>query len=264
MGSRLSAGRTAEVFAYGDDKVVKLFHPGFPLEAVEREYAIAMQLSAAPATVPKVFERVECDGRPGIVYERILGDSMLKVLSRKPWRAFALAQQMARIHQDIHLVRVKDLPHATAVISAQISKAPLISEQEKQEILDQLAHLHDGDRLCHGDFHPDNIIVSEKGLVVIDWITATMGDPLADVARTAVLLGFGSLPPGKGFLEKFITTFFRNFFLAAYLRHYKKITGLSSQDLYRWWVPVATARLSDGVPLSEKEHIAARVRRELH
>ena len=44
-----------------------------------------------------------------------------------------------------------------------------------------------GDRLCHNDFHPDNIIFrtpEEGGPVIIDWERAGVGDPIADVAGT--------------------------------------------------------------------------------
>ncbi|MDT0173806.1 phosphotransferase [Exiguobacterium sp. BRG2] len=43
--------------------------------------------------------------------------------------------------------------------------------------------------LLHGDFHFQNIIVAiNETFVVIDWHDATTGPPIADVARTLLLL----------------------------------------------------------------------------
>lgn len=46
------------------------------------------------------------------------------------------------------------------------------------------------------DFHPDNVLLAARGPVIIDWPDATRGQPLADVARTSLLLRLGGLPPG--------------------------------------------------------------------
>ena len=36
--------------------------------------------------------------------------------------------------------------------------------------------------LCHGDFHPFNVMLSPRGPIVIDWNNAHIGNPLEDVA----------------------------------------------------------------------------------
>ena len=50
--------------------------------------------------------------------------------------------------------------------------------------MERLAGLPDGDQLCHGDFRPDNLVLTASGPVVLDWMTATRGVPVADVVRT--------------------------------------------------------------------------------
>ena len=51
-------------------------------------------------------------------------------------------------------------------------------------MLNHLGSSGDGDKLCHGDFHPGNVLLTEKGAVVIDWMTASICNPWADMART--------------------------------------------------------------------------------
>jgi aminoglycoside phosphotransferase (APT) family kinase protein len=43
--------------------------------------------------------------------------------------------------------------------------------------------------LCHGDFHPQNLLVDGKAVTaVLDWPNAVIGDPAADVAATRLIL----------------------------------------------------------------------------
>ena len=44
------------------------------------------------------------------------------------------------------------------------------------------------ERLIHVDFHPDNVLLSERGPVVIDWANSRSGKPAFDVAMTWVIV----------------------------------------------------------------------------
>jgi aminoglycoside phosphotransferase (APT) family kinase protein len=98
--------------------------------------------------------------------------------------------------------------------------------------------------VCHGDFHPDNVILAPRGLVVIDWTNAVRGDSLADVARTSVML---TLSP----LSSPLMRVFRNTFYAFYLRRYRQLRPFNHADLARWLLPVAAARLDERIPGEE-------------
>ena len=76
----------------------------------------------------------------------------------------------------------------------------------------------DGNRLCHGDFHPGNILVTKHGPIIIDWMTASKGTACGDVARTSVILEAAQAPEGtpmRGVLE-----FVRKLFLSTYIKTY--------------------------------------------
>ena len=74
---------------------------------------------------------------------------------------------------------------ARATLQADIQQTTVLPANLQLAALNMLRQLPDDDKLCHGDFHPDNIIVAPDGLVVVDWANAVCGHPLADVARTA-------------------------------------------------------------------------------
>ncbi len=77
-----------------------------------------------------------------------------------------------------------------------LEQAPL-DRTRKHAIAQHAAGLPDGDQVCHGDFHPDNIMLTPAGPRVIDWNNATSGNPLADIAWTSLILRMGEAPPGS-------------------------------------------------------------------
>ena len=89
----------------------------------------------------------------------------------------------------------------------------------------------DGDCLCHGDYHPYNIMGPPGREVVIDWLVACRGEPAADACRSYVLLR-----PAAPELA------------SAYLDAYAQVGGKSRAAILGWLPFVAAARLAEGVP----------------
>ena len=52
------------------------------------------------------------------------------------------------------------------------------------------------DVVCHGDFHPLNVIVGTAGATVVDWTAARLGPAAFDVAFTALLLAHPPIAVG--------------------------------------------------------------------
>ena len=115
-------------------------------------------------------------------------------------------------------------------------------------ILELLEGLPDGDRLCHGDFHPGNIMMAGGEPVLIDWTNATRGDPTADVARTRLMLRIGTPPPGTSAVLRGLSLFGRRVLVWLYLRAYRRVRPLDVEAVARWEVPVAAARFAERIP----------------
>ena len=97
-----------------------------------------------------------------------------------------------------------------------------------------------------GTFHPDNIIVSKAGPIVIDWQNGTTGNPAADVARTVVLVEMG-IPFVHG-IRRAVVEVARKMFLSTYLKEYFGITGMTWDDVYPWILPVGVGYNAEGLP----------------
>jgi hypothetical protein len=54
LGPRIGRGRTAEIHAWGDGQIVKLFHPGVPDEWIRHELQVAQRVVAAGLSAPRI------------------------------------------------------------------------------------------------------------------------------------------------------------------------------------------------------------------
>ena len=127
----------------------------------------------------------------------------------------------------------------------------LLLDDVKMRSYEYINEIEDGNILCHGDFHPDNILITKNGEIIIDWMTATQGNPLADIARTSIIFKFGVVPD-KTYIEKQIINFIRNKFYLEYIKYYMKLTGVKIEQIEQWELPVASARLTEWLPKDEK------------
>ena len=135
----------------------------------EREARLMTCARAAGYPVPAVHE-VRPDG---LVLERIHGSTMLDDLRRRPWRLRKLALLLASLHERLHAIPYEDAS------------------------------------LLHLDLHPDNVLLSPSGPVVIDWTNAGSGPPAVDVALTWTILETSGGLSGRAFARFFLAAFDR-------------------------------------------------------
>jgi uncharacterized protein (TIGR02172 family) len=245
LSPSIARGRTADIHAWGEGQVLKLFHDWFALEDIRYELRMARAVQASGLPVPQVGDLVQVGGRCGLVYQRVDGVSMMEMMRRKPWRLFQYARRMAELHAEMHAAPLAaDLPSLHGKLSRKIERSENLAPATRARILERLQELPPGDRLCHGDFHPGNILMAKGGEVVIDWIDASLGDPSADVART-VILARGALETNQlpGPLMKASI----RLLLAVYLRRYFRLRPAGKETYKRWLPVVAAGRLSEGI-----------------
>ena len=249
----LGLGRTAQVYRYGNDRVVKIFRTAFPRQAIENEFLVCRTIGDLIA-IPRAHARVTVDGCDAIVFDYIEGESGFKYLFRNPWRLRRLAEEFASIHAKMHEITVPEsVPGTKSILVRNIGLHDLLPEATKRRILDGLRELPDRDSLCHGDYHPENLLLRDGKAFVIDWMTGTRGNPLADVARTSVLLKWAFPGPGTPGVIRAGLGAIRGSFYRYYVRRYCELTGIRTGDVERWEIPVLAARLMEWIPDGEKK-----------
>ena len=89
-------------------------------------------------------------------------------------------------------------------MSRKIGEAELVATT-RYDLRTRLEGMPKHNKLCHGDFNPSNIIITDNGVpYIIDWSHATQGNASADAARTYLLFCLnGETETGKKYLDLF-------------------------------------------------------------
>lgn len=258
----IGRGNTAEVYELKDieNEVVKLFYEKIPYELIEMEFEKSGVISQLGIPSPNVHKLLELDNKWGILYEKVMGKNFTDIISSQPFLLQKNAQLFAELQASFHSKSIEKLPSQKAYLSRNIKGTNLLSEEEKQKILQYLETLPDDNKVCHGDYHSDNIIMMNGRAKILDWMTGTSGNPSGDVARTLLIMRDSYLPPSMPKVTKILLQIVRKMFAKSYLNHYMKITKSSLESIEKWLLPIMAARLVEGVPEPEKESLVKKIR----
>ena len=252
---RIGAGRSSEVFAAGPDRVVKLYRQPFEPEAVANEWAASRLAHGFGLPVPKALGIIRRAERTGILFARLDGSPMTVRYAYNPVGLMMALRRVARVQHAIHACPAPGLPSQHDGLRAQIEGAR-VPEPLRQAALAALDRLPRGDRLCHGDVHPGNVIATSAGLRLIDWQKAAAGDPAADVARSELMLRYGRLGPAW-FSRLRPVRMARRLIAAWYVHAYRAASGLPREAIAAWRLPVAVSRLFGRPSDTDAELLAA-------
>ncbi len=178
---------------------------------------------------------------------------MSQAMRRSPWRMSHYARLLGRMHAGLHRISAPTFPGLPGRVRRNLDQATLLSEARKAAVLRLLEGLPDEPTLCHGDFHPENIILAAGGPLVIDWEGSMQGSRSGDVAAICLWIRRVFLF-GKGWPYRQIgLRFERN-----YLSEYQRASG--SLDHFEQWITILAACRMNEENASEFRYLEAMIR----
>jgi Ser/Thr protein kinase RdoA (MazF antagonist) len=230
MGCLLAAGNRAEVFEWGS-RVMKLYRSAAAKHTAFREAAIHAAVEALGVPVPTVWSVHGIGDRWGVVFDRVSGVSFAEQMRDDAAAVPQYLQILAHLHTRIHAHPADQFSSLKLRLATNIARTTLLDEPRKQILLRGLTHMPDGDRLCHGDFHPMNVLGEASQPIVIDWPDACRGDPAGDVCRSYLILKLHA-----------------DEVAGPYLDAYCRVSCVLRETILDWLPYVTAARLSEDIP----------------
>jgi aminoglycoside phosphotransferase (APT) family kinase protein len=243
----VARGSRSVVYAYGHGAVVKVPKPATPASWIRAEAAHVEAVRAVGAPAPRLLGMEEVFGRPASVWERVDGPLLWQLVVDHPDRGADVGRQLAEVQLALfELVPPVTLPSQRDRLVSKIRWSVANVDASLARALELLPERTAAPRLCHGDLHPSNVIVTKDGPVLVDWFDACRGEPAADVARSLLtLLADGASTPShlpgsdRGTLAVLTQ---------AYLGRLQESLDIPPSVLSPWQAINAAARLAEGMP----------------
>lgn len=251
----LAQGGQAEIYELDKDRIIRVLRNTGEEEYLKVEMSIMKSLKEKGKAVPEVYEYLKIEGRPSLIMKRLNGDTMLDDIRKNPFHLLNQAQKLAELH-----IEVADSAEGLRMVSINdraahlIPKAEMLDNELKKFVFDVLGKLPRGNDICHGDFHPGNIIITGEQYYVIDWFGAALGEKLSDIAHTYLLLRNTPKIPGINSFQNFILGCSGNIISGRYLSTCEKLYPFDWSKFSKWMVVRAAERVFYGMP-TEKESL---------
>ncbi len=177
--------------------------------------------------IPPLEEVKKVDGRWAVVYKFIKGKNLAELMRENPEKADEYLSLMVDLQIEINACRSAKISKLKDYLKRSIEGLDMIDDVKKYELLTRLESMPKHVKLCHGEFTPENVIVNDDGIFVVDWLKAKQGNASADIAKT--YLSF-CLSHRTEYAEK-------------YLKLYCSKTGTAVKYVQDWLPIVAAAQL---------------------
>lgn len=201
---RIIAVRNHKTVYRDGDLCMKVFDNFFSQSDVLNEALNQSRVSETGLSVPRIREVTLINGKWSIITDYIKGKTLAQFIEENPEKKDEYMDLFVNIQLDIHkkecpmLIKLKDK------MNLKICQTDL-SATVRYDLHTRLEAMPNHSKLCHGDFNPSNILISEDGTpYILDWAHAAQGNASADAARTYLLFWLnGDISGAKKYLELF-------------------------------------------------------------
>ena len=231
---RVIAVRNNKTIYRDGDKCIKVFNAEYSKADILNEALNQARIEETGLNIPKILEVTMIDGKWAIVSEYIKGKTLAELMQENPEKKDEYLELLVDLQLTVHSKKSPLLNKLKDKMNRKISQTEL-DATTRYELHTRLEGMPKHNKVCHGDFNPSNIIITEDGTpYILDWAHATQGNASADIARTYLLFWLnGDISGAKTYLHKFCAK------------------SNTSKQYVQKWMPIVAA--SQSVKGNEKE-----------
>lgn len=231
---RIIAVRNNKTVYRDGDRAIKVFNAEYSKADVLNEALNQARIEETGLNIPKILEVTMIDGKWAIVSEFIKGKTLAQLMEENPDKKEEYIEFLVDLQMSVHAKTAPLLNKLKDKMNRKISQTEL-DATTRYDLHTRLESMPKHNKVCHGDFNPSNIIITDDGTpYILDWSHATQGNASADVARTYLLFWLNGDINGAEF----------------YLNTFCKKSDTAKQYVQKW-MPIVAA--SQSVKGNERE-----------
>lgn len=235
---RVIAVRNNKTVYRDGDRCIKVFHEGYSKADVLNEALNQARIEETGLNIPKILEVTMIDGKWAIVSEFIQGKTLAQLMEENPEKKEEYITLLVELQMTVHSKVAPLLNKLKDKMNRKISQTDL-DATTRYDLHTRLEGMPKHNKVCHGDFNPSNIVITEDGTpYILDWSHATQGNASADVARTYLLFWLNGDMDGAEF----------------YLNTFCKKSDTAKQYVQKW-MPIVAASQSVKGNAKEREFL---------
>jgi RIO-like serine/threonine protein kinase len=216
------------------DRCIKIFDSKYSKADVLNEALNQARIEQTGLNIPKILEVTMIDGKWAIVSEFIQGKTLAQMMAEDLENKDKYIEMLVDLQIIVHSKTCPLLSKLKDKMNRKIS-ATNFDATTRYDLHTRLEGMPKHTKVCHGDFNPSNVIITEDGTpYILDWSHATQGNASADVARTYLLFCLNGDTEGAN----------------KYLDLFCKKSDTAKQYVQKW-MPIVAA--SQSVKGNEKE-----------
>ena len=202
---RIIAVRNNKTVYRDGNLCMKVFDASYSKADILNEALNQARVEETGLAIPKIREVTVIDGKWTIVTDYIKGKTLAQLMQENPDKKDAYLEMFV----DLQLqMQSKNCPLLTKLKDKMIRKIGQtdFDATTSYDLHTRLDAMPKHTKLCHGDFNPSNIIISDEDGTpyILDWAHATQGNASADAARTYLLFWLnGDIDGAEKYLELF-------------------------------------------------------------
>ena len=201
---RVIAVRNNKTIYRDGDKCVKVFDADYSKADVLNEALNQARIEETGLNIPKIVEVTMVEGKWAIVSEFIKGKTLQQLMDEDVEKKDEYIELLVDLQLQVHSKVCPLLNKLKDKMNRKIGASEL-DATTRYDLHTRLEGMPKHNKVCHGDFNPSNIIITEDGTAyILDWSHATQGNASADAARTYLLFWLnGDIEGAKKYLDLF-------------------------------------------------------------
>lgn len=166
------------------DQLIKKFGPSFTKSDILNEALNQSRIEETGLQIPHLQEVRLLDDERMIVMDYIEGKTLQELMDENPEKMDEYLDRFIDLQLSVHEKRSPLLNEMHDKMRRKIRETDL-NATIRYELESRLAGMPKHRKICHGDFNPSNIIITDEDeAYILDWSHVTQGNASHDVIRT--------------------------------------------------------------------------------